>query len=315
MTYTSNTAVTWQASEGTISSSGLFTAPSVTSSSKVTVTATSVADRSVVATSQVTVVPLTKLLFATASLPSGTAGTPYSTTLTATGGITPYVWQITGGSLPQGLTLDKSSGVISGITSHDRNVHFHRVGYGRKLQPSQRRARLSMSSSTTGKFDGPAELPRVYVASDYVRHSCPGQRDLRGERWRLPAGIEQCQMWRHDRPSGRRSFHGKLHSVPPRIVMTLTGLLSEPARLTAACPRRVRGLLRATPAFRLFPDARLSTAAPPPTSLRNFSFREREAGPLSWRMARTTTGSSAWRSPALPGTGRRLQPRLSPEGR
>ncbi len=42
------------------------------------------------------------------------AGVAYpSTTLTATGGVTPYTWMITSGSLPAGLTLS-SAGVISG---------------------------------------------------------------------------------------------------------------------------------------------------------------------------------------------------------
>ena len=174
LTYTSNTAVTWRASAGTISSSGLFTAPSVTSSSKVTVTATSVADGSVVATSQVTVVPLSKLLFATASMPSGTAGTPYSTTLTATGGITPYVWQITGGFLPQGLTLDKSSGVVAGITSQTGTFTFTASVTDASSSRANAALALSMSSSTTGNFDGPAELPRVYVASDMSDTPAPG---------------------------------------------------------------------------------------------------------------------------------------------
>ena len=46
-------------------------------------------------------------------LPAGVVGTPYSQTLTATGGTGPYTWTILFGSLPSGLTLS-SSGVISG---------------------------------------------------------------------------------------------------------------------------------------------------------------------------------------------------------
>lgn len=45
---------------------------------------------------------------------SGTAGTPYSGTLVATGGTPPYTFAITGGSLPPGLSLNTSTGVISG---------------------------------------------------------------------------------------------------------------------------------------------------------------------------------------------------------
>ncbi|MCJ7655127.1 MAG: putative Ig domain-containing protein, partial [Dehalococcoidia bacterium] len=50
----------------------------------------------------------------TTSLPDGTMGSPSSQTLQATGGTGSYTWSITGGSLPAGLTLTPSSGLISG---------------------------------------------------------------------------------------------------------------------------------------------------------------------------------------------------------
>ena len=49
----------------------------------------------------------------TSSLPSGTENCVYSAALEATGGTTPYVWKITSGSLPGGLSLG-TDGVISG---------------------------------------------------------------------------------------------------------------------------------------------------------------------------------------------------------
>ena len=55
VTNTSNPAVTWTTSSGKISSSGLFTAPSVTQTTTVTVTATSVADPTKSGTATVTV--------------------------------------------------------------------------------------------------------------------------------------------------------------------------------------------------------------------------------------------------------------------
>jgi hypothetical protein len=54
------------------------------------------------------------MTLATTALPAGTAGTAYTATLSATGGTTPYTWSVTAGSLPQGLRLDKATGVISG---------------------------------------------------------------------------------------------------------------------------------------------------------------------------------------------------------
>jgi Putative Ig domain/IPT/TIG domain len=55
------------------------------------------------------------LVITTTSLPAATGGQPYTATLAATGGVTPYSWSVTAGSLPPGLSLDASTGVISGI--------------------------------------------------------------------------------------------------------------------------------------------------------------------------------------------------------
>ena len=43
-----------------------------------------------------------------------TIGDPYSLSLQVSGGVAPYTWSVTSGTLPNGLTLDTSTGVISG---------------------------------------------------------------------------------------------------------------------------------------------------------------------------------------------------------
>ena len=54
-------------------------------------------------------------IVATASLPDGEVNINYSQTMAVTGGFPPYSWSIAkGSSLPKGLTLKKSTGVISG---------------------------------------------------------------------------------------------------------------------------------------------------------------------------------------------------------
>ncbi len=54
------------------------------------------------------------LTIAPPNFASGVVGTSYSTQLTASGGTTPYKWSISSGSLPTGLTLAASTGVIAG---------------------------------------------------------------------------------------------------------------------------------------------------------------------------------------------------------
>ena len=53
------------------------------------------------------------LSITTTSLPPAQVGVAYSATLTATGGVGPYTWAVSGGSLPAGLSLS-AAGVISG---------------------------------------------------------------------------------------------------------------------------------------------------------------------------------------------------------
>ncbi|HEV2350977.1 MAG TPA: putative Ig domain-containing protein [Terriglobia bacterium] len=61
--------------------------------------------------------------FSTTSIPGGTTGTPYSATLQASGGTSPYSWALSGGTLPAGLTLS-STGVISGTPTTSGSYSF-----------------------------------------------------------------------------------------------------------------------------------------------------------------------------------------------
>jgi hypothetical protein len=60
----------------------------------------------------------------TTSLPDGDVAVPYSQTLAAEGGLPPYTWAITLGVLPAGLSLEASSGVISGTPTDPGTATF-----------------------------------------------------------------------------------------------------------------------------------------------------------------------------------------------
>ena len=58
----------------------------------------------------------------TATLPVGTVGVAYSATLSAAGGCAPFAWSIRRGSLPSGLSLSESTGVMSGTPRRPTNA-------------------------------------------------------------------------------------------------------------------------------------------------------------------------------------------------
>ncbi|MBN2104130.1 putative Ig domain-containing protein [bacterium] len=67
----------------------------------------------------------TLLTITTTSLPDATQGVPYSQTIHAMGGATPYSWSVSSGSLPSGLSLNTSSGLLSGTpTTIDCSHNF-----------------------------------------------------------------------------------------------------------------------------------------------------------------------------------------------
>lgn len=61
-----------------------------------------------------TVAAAATLVITTASLPPVKKGAAFSATLTSTGGVAPLTWSIMTGTLPTGLSLNASTGVISG---------------------------------------------------------------------------------------------------------------------------------------------------------------------------------------------------------
>jgi hypothetical protein len=66
------------------------------------------------------------LVITTAAVPVGTQSVPYSVAMSAAGGTPPYTWSLRFGTLPSGLTLNPSTGVISGTptTSGGDSVEF-----------------------------------------------------------------------------------------------------------------------------------------------------------------------------------------------
>ncbi|HTW58282.1 MAG TPA: Ig domain-containing protein [Terriglobales bacterium] len=242
LTGTSNTAVVWKASAGAISNSGLFTAPSVTSDTKVTITATNVVNvptpnppiadaigrfpvgggsgilpvvSSISSTAEVAVVPKATLAISNSLLASGAAGVPYSATLTAVGGGSSYQWRITGGALPQGLSLNLSTGVISGIPIQTGTYSFTASVSDGGSTSASKSLDLTIDASTAGNFDGPAELPRVYIQSSLADTPATGTVTL------VPSGGD-LQAALNDASCG--------DTIQLQAGATFTGIFTFPAK-------------------------------------------------------------------------------------
>ena len=63
---------------------------------------------------QIYIIVTSPLTITTLSLPSGTLGTIYNQTLSASGGAPPYTWSVSSGALPDGLSLSSSTGALLG---------------------------------------------------------------------------------------------------------------------------------------------------------------------------------------------------------
>ena len=68
----------------------------------------------VAATQSLTITVSAAPSITTTTLPGATQTGAYSQTVAGTGGTNPYAWSVTSGILPSGLTLNASTGVISG---------------------------------------------------------------------------------------------------------------------------------------------------------------------------------------------------------
>ncbi|HEX9110253.1 MAG TPA: putative Ig domain-containing protein [Terriglobales bacterium] len=170
---TPDTAVNWSATTGSISTSGLYTAPVVNSQTSTVITATSLADsaKSASATVIVNAGNGPSFTITNGNPPDGQLNNAYAFTFTASGGTQPYAWSVSAGSLPKGFALSQA-GVLSGtptatgsfsftVTVEDKAAHTAKGSFG-------------MNFAGAGSFDGPAELPRVEVPSSLADTPAPG---------------------------------------------------------------------------------------------------------------------------------------------
>ncbi len=170
---TSNTAVTWTASKGSIDRNGLYTAPTVQSPVNAVITATSQANSTKSAKVAATVNPdqAQPLQITTTGLQQGQQGSSYSDTLAASGGNQPYSWSVSSGTLPAGITFNANGDFTGTPTKLGTFAFSVKVTDAKKLTAT---AGFSMTVSQNSGYDGPAQLPLVTIPVTMADSPAPG---------------------------------------------------------------------------------------------------------------------------------------------
>jgi hypothetical protein len=115
--------ITWSVTLGTLpvgltlnSGTGVISGtPTTAGTSNFTVQAADASTPQQLATKALSIiVNVAPLAITTTTLPNGTVGVAYNTTLQSSGGTPPVTWTVTVGLLPAGLTLNSSTGAITG---------------------------------------------------------------------------------------------------------------------------------------------------------------------------------------------------------
>jgi len=103
------------------------------------------------------------------TLPTGTVGTAYSQTIAASGGTAPYTFTVTAGTLPNGLTLNPTTGILSGtpttaatytftVTAKDANTVTGSQSYSVTISPAAAPTLVSITLTGPNSTPPPATL-------------------------------------------------------------------------------------------------------------------------------------------------------------
>ena len=112
---------------GTASDTGVFGDGEIfeLSPGNFTITATDAAGAFTTASYSLTINPNPAMVISTTSLPSWTVNRPYNQTVAVSGGVSPVTFSVSAGTLPTGLSLNSSSGVISGTPTNTTGSPFN----------------------------------------------------------------------------------------------------------------------------------------------------------------------------------------------
>jgi hypothetical protein len=148
--------------------SGLISGtPIMVGSSTFTVQAVDATTPSQSATQHLSITVAGPLGISTLGLPDGVDGARYSLALSASGGTAPYTWSVSTGSLPDGLSLDPASGLITGTPSKVEKATFtvNATDAGHPTRPASQTLTLTVVPALVGTS---SSLPPGAVSNEYT---------------------------------------------------------------------------------------------------------------------------------------------------
>jgi hypothetical protein len=141
------------------------------------------------------------LVVITTSLPNGTVSVAYNATLGAGGGVPPYTWSIVTGTLPDGLTLDAGSGLISGMPTTAGVSNFTAQVQDSDQQVAQQTLQIVVNAATNNSaltgpyafsFNGFSAGKPIFMAGSFIAdgngHLTGGVLDYNGGSGSPPNG-------------------------------------------------------------------------------------------------------------------------------
>ena len=204
----------------------------------------------------------TNLTVTTTSLPGGTVGAAYSGAVTASGGTTPYTYSA--GSLPTGLTMSSTTGMITGTpvqSSVGTASATITVTDSSKPSPQSATSTLSIKISPASLAVTTSSLPGGTAGSPYPSTTLQASGGLPPYSWALSAG---------NLPAGLTlSAAGAITGTPSSagtypLTFLVTDSHSSPETAKASLTLTIAGSQTQTPNLTLtttsLPDATVNTA-------------------------------------------------------
>jgi len=137
---------------------------------------------------QLVVSPSLTLSLSPTTLPGGTLGAAYSNTITASGGSGGYSYQNTAGTLPAGLALNSTTGLLSGTPSNAATYSFTVTATDSSANTGSRA--YSVTINAPGQLTlTPATLPGGTVGTSYRQTINATGGSGSGEQYVVSAGV------------------------------------------------------------------------------------------------------------------------------